>query len=198
MSRLLSLVASPSRQRWRFGFALISHARGASRPPRTQSASHSGARSLQRISQFDDDEAKVFDLARSVRRLFEAEFAICRRWQAFDGCDAFVQFADHGVSRSLKNLVHRRVGNAAHARFGQGLEGITALFGLRLRARLWRSAGGVVLHPPMFPRAEAYTFISSLICSRYAGLPTAELMAAIVGYLRAANPDMTIVEAGAA
>jgi hypothetical protein len=51
---------------------------------------------------------------------------------------------------------------------------------------------------PMFPKGEAYTLISGVICSRCARRPTDELMAAIVGYLRAAKPDMTIVEMGTA
>jgi hypothetical protein len=52
---------------------------------------------------------------------------------------------------------------------------------------------------PMFPKGEAFTFVCGAICPRCASQrPDDELAAAIVGYLRTAKPDLTIVEAGTA
>lgn len=50
----------------------------------------------------------------------------------------------------------------------------------------------------MFPKGEVFTFVSGMICPQCAMRPSDELMAAIVGYLRAAKPDLTIVETGTA
>jgi hypothetical protein len=51
---------------------------------------------------------------------------------------------------------------------------------------------------PMFPKAEAYTFVGGAICPQYAALPTNELMEAILCYWRSIKPDATIVAAGTA
>ena len=51
---------------------------------------------------------------------------------------------------------------------------------------------------PMFPKGEAFIFICGAICPQCASRPTDELMTAVVSYLRAVKPDITIVEAGAA
>jgi hypothetical protein len=51
---------------------------------------------------------------------------------------------------------------------------------------------------PMFPKGEAFLFVSGPICQRCATRPTDKLMAAVVGYLRAAKPDLTILEIGTA
>jgi hypothetical protein len=46
----------------------------------------------------------------------------------------------------------------------------------------------------MFPKSKAFTLISGAICPQCAAPPTDELMAAIIGYLRAVKPDIRIVE----
>lgn len=51
---------------------------------------------------------------------------------------------------------------------------------------------------PMFPKGEAFTLLSGPICPRCLVRPAAELMTALVGYLREVKPDATIVEGGTA
>jgi hypothetical protein len=51
---------------------------------------------------------------------------------------------------------------------------------------------------PMFPKSKAFTLISGAICPQCAARPTDELMAAIIGYLRAIKSGITIVETGTA
>jgi hypothetical protein len=51
---------------------------------------------------------------------------------------------------------------------------------------------------PMFPKSDAFTFISGAIRPRCASRRPDELVAAIIGYLRKTKPDLTIVEGGTA
>jgi hypothetical protein len=49
---------------------------------------------------------------------------------------------------------------------------------------------------PMLPKGKSCTGISGMICRRCAALPHDELMSAVLGYLRAAKPDIEIVPVG--
>ena len=60
-----------------------------------------------------------------------------------------------------------------------------------------RSKGGGPANR-LFPKDKAFTFISGGICLQCATRPYDELMAAIIGYLRAVKPDTTIGEMGTA
>jgi hypothetical protein len=51
---------------------------------------------------------------------------------------------------------------------------------------------------PMFPKGDVFIFISGMICPRCASRRPDELISAIVGYLRKAKPDLTIIEGGTA
>jgi|HubBroStandDraft_6_1064221.scaffolds.fasta_scaffold1000781_2 uncharacterized CHY-type Zn-finger protein len=101
--------------------------------------------------------------------------------QAICACDDKIRLA---AIRETASRAFRRptpICGACDYEFGYG-EPPAALFCLR----------------PMFPKGEAFTFLSGVICRRCAGRPSDELMTALVTHLRALKPDATIIEGGTA
>ena len=101
--------------------------------------------------------------------------------QAICACDDKVRLA---VIREAARRAFRRptpiCGGCDHE-FGYG-EPPAALFCLR----------------PLFPKGEAFTFLSGPICPRCLVRPADDLMTALVSYLREVKPDATLVEGGTA